>query len=306
MSRTVVVSLFALWAGLAQASVFDQLQPQGYGQRQVEGELKSGTSSCRLRRVRILTEDPVDGSESIIVYDEYLPRRRLDAGTASVLILPPTGGESFLDRGYARSLCRRGVVGVVLKSWSFDTRTDLGPEVHDESLWRGVVAIRRVKFWVRSDRPLGRMGILGTSVGGIYAGLALAVDPEIDAGALIVAGAPLAEILARSSLPAVKAQREERMRKRALQSDAEYEHFLREAIQLDVLGVPDSRLSEVPLLMIRSNRDSVVPSNTQTKLWEEAGRPAGVVYSSGHAGSIVRAYLFERARIARFFREALQ
>jgi hypothetical protein len=295
---------FGVFCGKLALATSWELQPTSFGDRESVQWLDSKTSKCWLRRTTLATEDPVDGRGSVIVYDEYIPTRRDFASRASVVILPPTGGETFIDRGYARSLCRRQVIGVIVKHWSHDTEAGMDLETHDRGFARGIVAIRRVKHWILAERPKGKLGILGTSVGGLYAGLALSVDPDFSAGSLIVAGAPLATILARSTLPAVVKQRETRMKAFSIASQEEYEERLAREIDLDMLKA-GNLLSSRPMLMIRSSIDTVVPASTQEVLWNAAGSPDGLVYSSNHKWSIVRAYFFQRARIARFFSEVL-
>jgi hypothetical protein len=301
-------SFFLVWVwifggNLALAKSWE-LEPTSFGNRERVEWLDSKASRCWLRRTTVSTEDPVDGRSSVIVYDEYIPIRRDFASRPSVVILPPTGGETFIDRGYARSLCRRQVIGVIVKHWTHDTETGMDLETHDRGFARGIVAIRRVKHWIHAERADGKLGILGTSVGGLYAGLALSVDPDFSAGSLIVAGAPLATILARSTLPAVVKQREDRMLAFSIASQDEYEKLLMREIDLDMLQA-GKLLSSRPMLMIRSSTDTVVPSSTQEVLWNAAGSPDGQVYSSNHKWSIVRAYLFQRTRVARFFAEVL-
>ncbi len=304
--RSTAFFLVGIWifGGKLALATSWELEPTSFGSRDKVEWLDAKTSKCWLRRTTLSTEDPVDGRESVIVYDEYIPTRRDFATRASVVILPPTGGETFIDRGYARSLCRRQVIGVIIKRWSHDTEAGMDLETHDRGFARGIVAIRRVKHWILAERPKGKLGILGTSVGGLYAGLALSVDPDFSAGSLIVAGAPLATILARSTLPAVVKQRENRMKAFSIASQDEYEQLLMREIDLDMLKA-GNLLSSRPMLMIRSSTDTVVPASTQEVLWNAAGRPDGEVYSSNHQWSIVRAYLFQRTRVARFFAEVL-
>jgi hypothetical protein len=303
--KTWFLLFSVLLAGEARALAnFWNLDPTSFGKRQKVEWLDAKASHCWLRRTTLSTEDPVTQLGSTIVFDEYLPGNPDRAGFPSVVILPPTGGESFIDRGYARSLCRRHVAGVIIKQWTHDTEAGLDFKTHDRGFARGIVAIRRVKHWILSERPGAKLGILGTSVGGLYAGLALSLDSDFSAGALIVAGAPLASILARSTLPPVIQQREARMKEFSISSQQEYEQRLLAEIELDMLRV-GNLLASRPMLMIRSSTDTVVPADTQEKLWNAAGNPRGEVYSSSHKWSIVRAYLFQRARVARFFAEVL-
>jgi len=304
-----IVVMVLLWGAFANAEGVS-LEPVTFGSQQSVEWLNSRTSECWMRRTVIATEDPVKATASQVIYDEYVPRSVWNAVALplapSVFILPPTGGETFLDRAYARSLCSRGIVGVLIKHWTHDIEAGLDLDTHDRGFARAMVAIRRVLHWVKTERPQGRLGILGTSVGGLYAQLALSLEDEFGAGALIVSGAPLSSILARSSLPAVVAQREARMRSLGLHSVADYEAALAEKIHLDVFQQGADGLSKKPLFMIRSSTDTVVPAEMQESLWKVAGSPDGEIYASSHRWSIIRAYLFQRSRIARFFVRSLK
>jgi hypothetical protein len=225
----------------------------------------------------------------------------------AVMILPPTGGENFTDRSLAKSLCERGLSAYIFNYEQLEADLkDLG--THDE--------ISRITFrWVDdflATRPEKNWGVVGSSLGGMYASMILGIAKgasvpdsypnfqKVQAAALIVAGGSLAEVLATSQQEGVVRQREFRLDHFGVSSVADYQSMLEEKIQYDPLDLAVAAESDNVLTFL-TDSDDVVPSRTQTHLWQAWGQPARIDYSTGHSVTIGRAYLFSASRIAEFF-----
>ncbi|MEO5666807.1 MAG: hypothetical protein ABIR96_01985 [Bdellovibrionota bacterium] len=236
--------------------------------------------------------DPIRGGDAVTVFSHYV---RSKGAANSIIILPPTGGENILDRFYARRLCQQGFNVALIKSWSYDNEILVDFSSHDNGYARVARSIQHVLAYLPGD-----VGILGTSVGAFYAASALATEPRLKAATLIVGGSPLARVLAYSDLPSLKKQRDERMKVYGIKTPEDYEAVLRDKIRLDVSNfLPLSE--KKPVLMIVGLKDTTVPTDTQETLWQELGKPDRIDIDSTHPGAIVKAYLFHRRKIDRFF-----
>jgi hypothetical protein len=262
-------------------------------------EEKSGRSHvrrCLMTRKTVAITDPVHFTDARVVFDHYEPRA---GSVAQVLILPPTGGENLIDRLYARDLCKRGLGAVLVKTWSYDTETSLDLSVHDNGYKRALNAVRATLKFVP-----GRVGILGTSLGALYAATLLASEERIETGVIIVGGSPLSEILATSTIPGVTQQRENRIKKLKLQDNQDYQDLMDTKIHLDASNfLPLSRGKSA--LMVTALKDKIVPTSTQLGLWEELGRPARIDIKAGHLGAMISAYTWHRRSIEDFLVQEL-
>ena len=257
-------------------------------------EEKSGKSHvrrCLMTRKTVATIDPIRRSEARVIFDHYEPRA---GAQAQVLILPPTGGENLIDRLYARNLCKRGLAAVLVKTWSYDTETSLDLSVHDNGYKRALNAVRAtLKFGP------GRVGILGTSLGALYAATLLASEERIETGVMIVGGSPLSEILATSKIPGVTKQRDSRIEKLNLRDAEDYRILMDREIHQDASKfLPLARGKSA--LTVLALKDKIVPTSTQLNLWEELGRPARIDIKAGHLGAMISAYTWHRGTIENF------
>ncbi|MEO5666759.1 MAG: hypothetical protein ABIR96_01735 [Bdellovibrionota bacterium] len=259
---------------------------------------ESHQHGCQLIRKTLSIVDPVRGSPARVIFDHYTP----EAGDqlANVIILPPTGGENTLDRLYARDFCNRGLGALLVKTWTYDTESSLDFSTHDNGYRRAVHAVEAIMKFVP-----GRIGILGTSLGSLYASVLLASEPRIESAVLIVSGAPLWTILAKSQMGPVKAQREQRMKNLGIASVDAYEAQMKKVIHFDVTRfLPLSR--EKKVFMVNALKDKFVASQTQQALWRALGRPAKVDINAGHLGTVFRAYLWHHQKIEDFLVQNLE
>ena len=235
-------------------------------------------------------------------FDLYTPHSTPPGGDhpRTVLVLPPTGGENVLDRGTARSFCAAGLRTAVLNSWTDDRLVIVDWAQHDNASKRALKAVRETLDWLGEKR----VGILGTSLGGIYASLAMAGDPRIAAAVLIVTGGPLADVLVATDQKVLLALRHTRCREFGVCDPAAYTARLRQAVKLDppALAVA-ARRGDV--LMYLGGRDTTVPTAQQRTLWQAWGEPRSFSFPHGHFWTIVRTHLLHRGEMAEFFVEKL-
>lgn len=213
-----------------------------------------------------------------------------------VMILPPTGGENFIDRSYAKMLCKKGIDAVILTNWTGNDEKSDALSIHDRFYRRAQTAIELV---INTYKIRYKLGILGTSVGGLHAAIATSRFKEITKSMIIVGGAPIREIIAITDHSYWDGVRERRFKHLNIKSQEEYIELLRPHVPFEPLKL-DVPLAQ-KLAMVISTSDSVVPTKNQLQL-RDYWKPQDIKYTRlGHKLAIVKTWLFDAAWIAQFF-----
>lgn len=254
--------------------------------------------SCEANKVEVIGVDPITQKSRDISVTVYRPRPQTGR---SVLLIPPTGGVSALEHGYAERLCNKGVEAWVITEWApqmldFKLELDLGS--HDRAARQALAAVRHV---IR-QMP-GSIGILGTSVGAIIGSVAAAIEPRVRAAVLIAGGADLASIFQESDLEAIQNLRQKRMEMMGFNSQS-YEASLQKAIRIDpkYFG-PQMRTKRIGVVI--SLEDETVPVRNQELLEEISGAERIAQFESGHFMSIIKTAFLKSHKIENFFLDNL-
>ena len=215
-------------------------------------------SACEAREKNLADDDRE------VSYVQYRPEEPADR---AVIILPPTGGTTFLESRYAATFCQGGFNVYVLKGWTGMSETSLELSIHDRLFARAQGAI---ELFVR-ETPERFIGLLGTSVGGLHVATALGRTERVSAGFLIAAGAPVSDVIAQTSQGTLKTLREKRMQEYGFRDEAAYA----EALASEFSWEPFERTAEArrkPLGMVLVPGDKAVPTHLQERL-RDAWRP---------------------------------
>jgi hypothetical protein len=219
----------------------------------------------------------------------------------SILIVPPTGGTNFLDRSYAKVLCKNGFDVFILERWTDDDEYSLDLSIHERFYARGQKAIEIALENIKS--PF--VAILGTSVGGIHAAIAIARFKNLNAAFAIASGASIGEIIALSDQEVLVQARKQRFEIHGFKDDQEYIEALTPHLPLEPLQLPTPPKHK-QLGMVIARADTTVPTQTQRVL-EQLWMPRVVVEVSGnHFFSILKTWFFHRRKIVEFFKSAAQ
>jgi dienelactone hydrolase len=222
-------------------------------------------------------------------------------GLKTLLLIPPTGGTNFIDRGYAEKFCENGFDVYILDHWTGDNEYNLDLEIHQ-------------RFYARVQRGIGLIlanvsssfiGILGTSVGGIHTAVAMGLHDRLDAAFVIVGGAPLAEIIVNSDQDVLVEAKKKRYQVFHFSNDQEYIDSLDRAFALDPLKLP-RRFVGKPLGMVISSNDLTVPTKNQRDLEKFWQPQITYVRSTSHTSTVVRTWLFDKDKIIDFFQNAAE
>ncbi|NQZ02525.1 MAG: hypothetical protein HRT45_17840 [Bdellovibrionales bacterium] len=216
-----------------------------------------------------------------------------------IVIVPPTGGVSQLDRSYATMFCRAGYVAIVLKSYTGSDEQSVEMAVHQRVIEKSVKAFRVIRAKYKQEF----FGILGTSAGAIVS--STLVDDfahDLDAIFTIVAGAPLHSVIARAGQKGLASLREKRMQEFGFRTVTEYETALAEKVRI---RIPQNISPQIKVGMIVASKDSVVPSFYQETLrsWWKPQLLIRIKY--GHTPTILLTAARHRRRILQFFNSAV-
>ena len=237
--------------------------------------------ACEVKSLTLNSTDPATGKEFELKVDSYVPKVE---SSKQVIILPPIGGTTLLEGRYAKKVCKKGVNAYVFVNWTDDMEESIEDlAVHNRGTIRGLHAVEI--FLQEFPRP---SSILGTSLGGLYAGIAVGKFDLIEKAAIIASGTNLAEILATSNLDPLVQLKKKRFEMYQFNSDQEYALAIKQHLSREALDFKES-LSSKKLLFFKTNSDKVIRPKFQNELIDLFPKENVTVYQTrfGHASGIV-------------------
>lgn len=218
----------------------------------------------------------------------------------AIIIMPPTGGTTFLESRYASLFCSAGFAVYVVEGWTGMSETSIDLGIHHRLFGRAQRAIEGIL----DAAPESFVGLLGTSVGGLHAATAAGHLQRVSAAFVIAAGAPVADILAYTDQGALQSLRERRMRKFGFNDQKAYRDALSEVFDWEPLSYA-AEARKKPLGVIVVKGDETVPAVFQKQL-RDAWQPAVDYTVSGfpwatHMVGIVQAWWLHADDILDFF-----
>ena len=307
MTLNRIAALALLWSASAASQpsdevlkwISDSYHPQVIGEK-VRTDLSLG--GCWIDVMKIKGKDPLTFKTRTIDIKIYHPYAD-DQAAPTVLILPPTGGENILDRGYANSFCNNGMRAVLVGGWEHQLDTDLDPEMHDRGALRALTAIRHVIEFLQPNRP-EQIGILGTSVGAMSAALALNYDPRLNVGAMIVGAGRFADVIADSDETATRALREARMQTFGYDDVDAYRAALKSSIQTEP-GQFIGFSGEKKTMLVTADADTTVGTVYQLEYVRQMQPEIHLALTGDHLEVIKSAFFQHRPTITAFFKRNL-
>jgi len=219
----------------------------------------------------------------------------------AVIIIPPTGGTNYIDRSYAKQLCKQGFDVYILNGWTNDDEYDLELEVHQRFYERGQRAIQIVLENINSSF----IGILGTSVGAEHAAVAASNFSQIDSVFTIVGGAPISKIIAESSQEILATGRKERFSTYGFKSIDEYAAAIDKVFTLEPLKMNKVFLNK-DIGMVLSSNDKIVPTKHQEELKKFWKPRIEITLSTDHFYTVVKTWFCYSDTILRHFKEGAE
>lgn len=222
------------------------------------------------------------------------------AAKSSILILPPTGGTNTLDRRYAELFCESGFDVYLLDSWTPESESNIDFGLHQRFYERG----RKAVLLVTNEIQTAKVGLMGTSVGALYASVAAATNERINALFLVVGGLPLSEVIVTSDQKAMHDLREQRAAKYGVPNEKQSAEIERNFL-LEPTKQPGEFFKKQKIGMALALEDTTVATSTQQYL-RKSWKPETVIeLENGHFWSILKTWLFHRKEIVDFFKRNL-
>ena len=269
-----------------------------------ETDITETFSVCQKKEVVLTTLDPVNQTPSDVKLTHYVRILADPSQAKTVIIMPPTGGVTPLDHYYAERFCLAGFRIALVESWTSDTLAELDMDMHDRAALRALTAVRHTIEYLKPNRS-SQIGILGTSVGAISSALALGYESRIAAGALIVGGGGMPEIIATSTEKTLSKLRSDRMTSLGITGIKDYEDQLRQHVHIEPLDFINLSGKKSVWMMI-ATKDITVPTKNQFDLYHAFGDQDLLTYEDNHINTILYTAALHAPDIEKFFHEHLK
>lgn len=220
-----------------------------------------------------------------------------------ILVLPILSGQNKIATSFARYFAEYGFATAVVHRQQVYEQTDYLQQTN--KIMRQIVFDhKQVLDWVESRAELDalRIGVVGTSMGGIKSALISALDKRIKATVIILGGGDIPYLLALWSQKRVKKEAGKVLV--AAQQSAMQSPLVAKKIECDPINYAhyiDARRT----LMILARFDSVIPFYNGLQLKEKIGNPETIYLFAGHYSAII--YLpYARYMARKFLQKQLQ
>jgi dipeptidyl aminopeptidase/acylaminoacyl peptidase len=205
-----------------------------------------------------------------------------------VLVFPILGGSYVVSEMMSKVLVGRGYAVVHLERRRLfpesDEAADPDPARPAERMRLSVLDARRLLDWLetRPEVDANRIGAAGVSIGGILAATLMGVDDRVRAGAFIMAGGGLPELLHDSTERPVRRYRDAVLAAGLAEDRADFLRLSRRYTEpLDPL-TRAHRIDPGRVVLVSGRFDRVVPPERTRALWEAIGRPRWHRFPAGH------------------------
>jgi dienelactone hydrolase len=220
-----------------------------------------------------------------------------------VIVLHILGGDFDLARLFCRALAARGVAALFLKMPYYGERRQedslarmisIDPHETVRGMRQAVLDIRQAASWLAAQEEIDarQLGIMGISLGGITAALAVSLEPRFSKACLLLAGGDMGEVAWNSTEMAP-------LRKRWAESGGSKEDLFATLRVVD----PVTYARPMPgrrILMLNASQDEVIPPACTRALWRAFGEPEIIWWDAGHYSSV--RYIFSGlAKAVQFF-----
>jgi dienelactone hydrolase len=150
-----------------------------------------------------------------------------------------------------------------------------------------VIDIRRLVDWAetRPEVDARRIALIGFSMSAIVGSVAMANEPRIGVGVLVLGGADLQEVLAVCN-GRIRSTRENVL-KRFGWSIEEFKEQLKEPLEPVNPARYAGRVDPAGVLVIDAAKDTCVPESARERFWVAMGRPERVSYQYDHRATFL-------------------
>lgn len=253
-----------------------------------------GTESHRVRHIELLSTGN-NGQPENKISGLYYEHRAVGAKSL-VIVLPIWGSHTYPSRKITRSILRHVPETHVfhllgenrLIDWdamaALDSEAEVLPAIEGavERMQVAVSDVGGIVDWAtaRPEIDPDRVGIVGFSLGALVASIALAHEPRLAAGVVVMGAAELHDVVA--VCPGGPARAREHVLSRFGWTLDDYREAFRTAFAPLDASYRTPRLDPRRVLMIDAERDACMPAHARDELWRRLGRPERITYLYGH------------------------
>lgn len=218
-----------------------------------------------------------------------------------IIMVPPTGGFSPIDRALGTRLALEGYEVYALASFEGWNDYSADPDRHDRQSIQSLSALKELQKWIKRPHY-----VIGASLGAMYGLQAFADDPKVKKMILVVGGENFAGIITDSKMMIASGNKKDRMKSYHLKTDKQYFEFMKHHFYVDPgLFVRTETQSDKYLIFV-SKSDKVVPTPYQERLIQHLPDAQVIEMKSGHVLTIARTYLLYQKEILQFLNSPLE
>src|SRR5258705_12838859 len=198
-----------------------------------EETARESTAEYKILRIKFEVPFTAMRTNKNLELDCYIPRGRTNLPV--VMILPISGGGYFLERHFAEYFVKHEMAAVIVHREKGPSKlTNPDPHLINIYLQQSVVDNRRVVDWIetRPEFDRKRIGVMGTSMGGIKGSLFIAIEPRVQAAVLGLAGGDLPYVLTYSTERGVVRRRTAYLQEHQM-TEKEFKSILEKAVVWD-------------------------------------------------------------------------
>ena len=237
-----------------------------------------------------------NGQPGDLVTARYYQGKRARGGPL-VIVLPIWGIHEYPSETIAKGVRERGggavnVLQILGEEPLFDWQA-MG-DVTSEQAFFGmvdqmvdrfvatVIDIRRVVDWAqgRPEVDPQRIALIGFSMSAILGSVAIAHEPRLAAGVVVMGGADLHEVLASCN------REIEELRERVLDGLGWSLERFRQELKRELAAINPARFAGMAdprrVLIIEAGADTCMPQSARDRLWHALGRPERIAYRYDH------------------------
>lgn len=262
---------------------------------------------CKRDYVTVTGVDPLSKSGELRkvklkVYRNYLWKKDDPTGRSkTVLVIPTLEGVTQMDNLYSNYWCVRYPFRIiVVHSWPDYLTLRIDANNHDNDFLSAITAIRHAIEYADVEK----IGVIGNSLGAIYASMLMGVDERVTAGVLVVGGGNIPEVLGNSKVDRLAYIRNKRMQQYGLKTREEYVSYLRERISIDPLDfAPILRKRKIYFTMDAD--DFHVPTKNQQELVRAIEPEKFSSLHLGHVMAVIWSSIYLKKTYATYFMRSI-
>lgn len=265
------------------------------------GEKPTRQNRCKYYRkyeAELLALNPLsgdgDGGQADYVIPFHLYQTNAPGKNPLVLIVPPLGGMTTVDRDLAVFFAEKGINAIIAINPEDIADVNRPVEDIDGFLIRTTVSMRILLDFAEDQSYIdtNKLGAFGASLGGIRLITLLGVEDRIDASVVYVGSGNIPEVLADSQQTVIKNYREAKIKELGLADDKAYLDLLQQTLTVEPLDNTNYFDPENIFLKI-SNKDSSVPTKNQWETQKVIGTKHYKETDSNHVRAVIDAMFFK-------------